>query len=101
MPIGVASQVLRSESQQRGRWLRSALLEVHKSAGKLDQSLVEVEVGTQAILEPEVFQDLMRLEETLLIEQSKETQVPRIEGAMVQIGCPLRDFLRLVRHGAV
>ena len=65
--------------EQRRSRPRPVLLQMHKGAGQLDETLVKGAVGTVFVLEPDVFEDFVGLVKSLAVEQLEIAAVMRIQ----------------------
>jgi hypothetical protein len=68
------------------------LLEMHKSASKLDETFVKSVIGA-AVRKPKILQDIVRVVIPLRIETYKPTRIPGIESGCGIIGELLEQFL--------
>ena len=75
-----------------------AFLEEHKSAGQLDQTLEEIPVGSTAVQQPEIFEDVMGLMESLTVEAVEIGEISRIQSPSRKPCHPSGDDGALVCH---
>lgn len=71
-------QICLCELEQGGSGTQAVFLEMHKRAGKLDQSLVKIPVCTVAVRQPQILQHIVRLVKFLHVEQREVTGVTRV-----------------------
>jgi len=84
--------------EHRIRRALPALLEEHKSAGQLNQTLEEIPVGSTAVQQPEIFEDVMGLMESLVVEAVEETEISGIQSPSCKPRYPCGDDGALVCH---
>ncbi len=87
-----------SQFKQRGGWTKAVLLQVNKRARQLDQALVERAVGPMPILEPKLFQNIMRLVILPAIKAVQVTLIKRIQPVGGAISSQARDPFSFVVH---
>ena len=74
----ILAEVRFGQSEQGRRRTEPSLLQMYERAGKLDQAFVESVVRTSLLREPQLFQDIMRLEKKFAIEIIEIRKVMRI-----------------------
>ncbi len=99
MNTRVFFEVGTGELEQRGGGLRMVSLQMNKRAGQLDQTLVKRAVRTLFVLEPEMFQHLVRFVKLLAIETIKIAKIMRVQFPPVMIGNHFSDAFALATHG--
>ena len=91
-------QIGQRELEQGRRRLRPVLLQMHKRAGELDQAFVECAVRPVFVLEPDVFEHLVRLEKKLAVETIEESEVMGVELSLGKLSRRRGDTFVLVAH---
>src|SRR5439155_13622611 len=82
---GILAQIVPGQPEEGGGGLEPrtsgrVLLQMHKRPGKLDQPFVKIRLGPLSILEPQIFEDVVRLVEQALV---KALEVPEIPGIQI------------------
>lgn len=97
----VGFQVGARQSEQCCGWAEPLLLNVNKGSRELDEAFVKGAIAAVAVLQPKLFQYLMRLEKELAIEAVKKPCVVRVDAlamtAFNETG-NFRSFLAHVRN---
>ena len=76
---GIFFEVGMGQFEQGGGGLRMIFLQMHKRAGELNQPLVKRAVRTVLVLQPDVFEDFVRLVKKLVVETVKKADVMLVE----------------------
>ena len=92
-------QIGQCEFEKRCRRLRPVLLQMDERAGQLNQALVKCPVRPVLVFQPDVFENLVRLEKFLLVEQFEITGVMRVELSFAELPCHRSDAFALIAHG--
>lgn len=86
-------QVGLGELEQGGGGAEPVLLQVHKGPGELDQALVKISIGTFAVRQPKIFQNIVRLIELLFVEEHEITGISRVHAFAAELGGQRGDAL--------
>jgi len=84
--------------EQRGGGTQMVPLKMHKRPGELNQPLVKTSVYAVPILEPEMFENLVRLEIFPPVEQLEITGVMRVERSVPELTGHRGDAFSFVAH---
>jgi len=98
---GVFRQIRSRQFEQGGRRTKPVLLQVDKGARQLDQAFVKSAVGAVPVLEPKLFQDIMRLVIQAFIKIIEVALVIRIKPAGQGWPNHVRDPLALIFHASL
>lgn len=85
--------------EQGGGGAQMISLQMHKRAGKLDQTLVKRAVRTVFVRQPEVFEDLVRLVKKLVVEAMKIADVVLVELVSLVLFDQRGDAFVFAAHG--
>ena len=102
MRAWIAGQIRIGQREQSVRRPQSVFLEVNERAGNLDQTFVEISVRVPPRRQPQLFQDVVRLEILPAIEAVKITGVMRINALLCggcRQRCDLNAFLFHANNG--
>ena len=84
MLVRILGKVGLGQSVQCDRRSQSPLLQMHERPGQLDQSLVEPVIRSSLpLLQPQVFQHIVRFIELSPVEAVKPSDVPRIPSTRI------------------
>ena len=75
----VLAQIVLCEAEESCGRFEAIFLEVHESAGELDQSFVKQVIGLAALSKPEFLQHIVRFVKKLLVEAFEIPQVMRVK----------------------
>src|SRR5450759_867195 len=75
----ILPQIRLGESEQGRRRFKPVLLQMDKSAGQLNQSLVKIAVKPRPVRQPQFFQNIMRLVKKLPVETLEITEIMSIQ----------------------
>ncbi len=98
VPARIFFKICQGELEQRGSGTRMIFLQMDKCPGELDQTLVKHAIGSVFVLEPQIFQHLMRLVKKLPVEAIEKAGVMRVESLSVEGLNPGGDAGALVTH---
>jgi len=96
--LRILFQIGQGKFEQGRRRLRPVLLQVHKRAGQLDQAFVECAVRPVFVLQPDMFEHLVRLKKKLAVETIEKSKVMRVELSLVKLSGHCGDAFVLVAH---
>jgi hypothetical protein len=98
---GVSAQIRGGQFEQGGGRTKPALLQVNERARQLDQPLVKSAVSPLPVLEPKLFQNIVRLVKFPAIEAVKITLIKWIKPACGAVPDHARDSFSFVAHGLI
>lgn len=81
----ILPQIRLGESEQRRRRFEPVFLQMDKSAGQLNQSLVKITVKRPPVRQPQFFQNFMRLVKKLPVETFEITKIMRVQFAPAKL----------------
>jgi len=96
---GIFFKIGRRQSEQRGGGTRVIPLQMHKRAGELNQAFVKRAVRTVLVLQPDVFEHLMRLVKKLAVETVKIADVMLIQFVSLMLFHQCGDAFVFAAHG--
>lgn len=94
---GIAGEVCVRELKKSGGRAETFLAQMDKRAGELDQPLVEKPIWAVAVSQPQLFEDVVRLEEFAPVETVEVTRVIRAQPASTLDADPLPDAFLLAQ----
>ena len=95
----IFSEIILRQAKQGSSRTAAVLLDMHKCAGELDQSLVVVSVGTMPIPEPKFLQHVVRFVKELPIEAIEIAQIIGAVLLSLKLFDARRDMPALFAHG--
>src|ERR1017187_7051250 len=99
MFVRIFFEVRQRELEQRSGGARTIFLQMDKCAGQLNQPLVKRSVGSVFVLEPQIFEHVVRLVKKLAVETIEITEVMRVEFLFAEGLDQGGDACALVTHG--
>jgi len=98
---GIFFQVRPRQFEQRRCRTQAVLLQMHESAGQLNQSLVEIPIHAVTIRQPQILKNVVRLVKFLLVEQRKIPGIPRVHPIRRELPGQFCDAFMFVHAGSL